>query len=239
MNESSTNPNEQKPVAFCQHCGKPLNNETVRRVGSAVYCEPCLEARLSGNPAVDPAAASQGYLPVNPGGPGAPGAWPRGSAAIPNPGLAALLGFIPGVGAMYNEQYAKGIVHLLIFAMLVSLSNASGLFGILVFGWVIYMVIEAHHTARARRDGTPLPNPFGLNEVGDRLGFGRAWPTGPDVVGVAHDAAQAAAQAARWFSLQCATGQPGLPTHRSATESGAGGRQLGRAGGCLLGLPAL
>jgi hypothetical protein len=34
----------------------------------------------------------------------------------PSPGLAALLGFIPGVGAMYNEQYAKGIVHLMVFA---------------------------------------------------------------------------------------------------------------------------
>ena len=38
----------------------------------------------------------------------------------PNPGLAALLGFIPGVGAMYNGQYAKGVVHLIVFAILVS-----------------------------------------------------------------------------------------------------------------------
>ena len=40
------------------------------------------------------------------------------------------------------------------------------------------MVIEAHHTARARRDGTPLPNPFGLNDLSERLGFGKAWPSG-------------------------------------------------------------
>jgi hypothetical protein len=38
------------------------------------------------------------------------------------------------------------------------------------------MAIEAYHTARARRDGTPLPNPFGLNDLSERLGFGRAWP---------------------------------------------------------------
>ena len=95
------------------------------------------------------------------------------------PALAALLGFIPGVGAMYNGQYAKGIVHLMVFAVLVSLAHDGGIsemFGLFVAGWIFYMVIEAHHTARARRDGTPLPNPFGLNDLGERMGFGRAWP---------------------------------------------------------------
>jgi len=97
----------------------------------------------------------------------------------PNPGIAALLGFIPGVGAMYNEQYAKGIVHLVVFAVLVSLTrDVNGLFGLFIAGWEFYMVIEAHHTARARRDGTPLPNPFGLNDLSERLGFGKAWPGG-------------------------------------------------------------
>jgi hypothetical protein len=78
---------------------------------------------------------------------------------------------------MYNEQYAKGIVHLIVFAILVSLAdNAGGVFHLFAIGWVFYMVFEAYHTARARRDGTPLPNPFGLNDLGERLGFGRAWP---------------------------------------------------------------
>ena len=90
---------------------------------------------------------------------------------VPNPMLAGLLGFIPGVGAMYNEQYAKGIVHLIVFAVLVSLTDSHGIFGLFIAGWVFYMVIEAHHTARARRDGIPLPNPFGLNDLGERLGF--------------------------------------------------------------------
>ena len=96
--------------------------------------------------------------------------------AGPNPGLAALLGFIPGVGAMYNGQYAKGVVHLIVFAILVSLADEHGIFGLFIAGWVCYQVIEAHHTAKARRDGTPLPNPFGLNDLGERLGFGKSWP---------------------------------------------------------------
>ena len=79
---------------------------------------------------------------------------------------------------MYNGQYAKGIVHLIVFAILVCLADENGIFGLFIAGWVFYQVIEAHHTAQARRDGTPLPNPFGLNDLGERLGFGKAWPRG-------------------------------------------------------------
>ena len=41
----------------------------------------------------------------------------------PNPQLAALLGAIPGVGAMYNGQFAKGIAHIAIFAVFQSLAH--------------------------------------------------------------------------------------------------------------------
>ena len=141
---------EAKPVAFCQHCGRPLSKETVRVVGPAVFCEPCLAARLTG------ASTGPAYSPVDPGSP--PFAWTSPPPGRPNPNLAALLGLIPGVGAMYNEQYAKGIAHLFIFAVLVSLSHISEVFGLLLSGWIFYMAIEAHHTAKARRDGMPLPN---------------------------------------------------------------------------------
>jgi hypothetical protein len=78
---------------------------------------------------------------------------------------------------MYNGQYAKGVAHLVIFAVLSSLSNnVNGIFGLLVAGWIFYQAFDAYHTAKARRDGTPLPNPFGLNDIGDRMGFGKNWP---------------------------------------------------------------
>jgi len=89
---------------------------------------------------------------------------------------------IPGVGAMYNEQYAKGIVHLAIFAVLMSLSDHVSIFGLFGFAWWCYMVFDAYHTAKARRDGTPLPDPFGLNDIGERLGFAKT--TTPPVAGV-------------------------------------------------------
>ncbi len=177
---------DRERVAFCQNCGKPLCQECTRTVGSAVFCEPCLVTRLAGVGGPPPGggaytATPSGAYPYT-GTPGdvnytvTGGVPPPRLPGEPNPGLAALLGFIPGVGAMYNGQYAKGVVHLIVFAILVSLSNENGIFGLFIAGWVFYQVIEAHHTARARRDGTPLPNPFGLNDLGERLGFGRAWP---------------------------------------------------------------
>ena len=101
-----------------------------------------------------------------------PAGYGPGMPHVPNPGLAALLGFIPGVGAMYNGQFAKGIAHIAIFAVFSSLSkHVADIFGLFVAGWEFYMVFEAYQTARAQRDGTPLPDPFGLNTIGERFGF--------------------------------------------------------------------
>jgi hypothetical protein len=176
---------ERERVAFCQNCGKPLCQECTRTVGSAVFCEPCLAAKLAGPGSPPPAggtytagpAGSSYPYSANEAGANYSGAVPPPlPPGAPNPGLAALLGFIPGVGAMYNGQYAKGVVHLVVFAILVSLADEHGIFGLFIAGWMCYQVIEAYHTAKARRDGTPLPNPFGLNDLGERLGFGRSWP---------------------------------------------------------------
>ena len=76
-----------------------------------------------------------------------------------NPRLAFLLGFIPGVGAIYNGQYAKGLVHAVIFGLMVSIigSNSArgleALFGILIAVFVLYMPFEAYHTALRRNQG--------------------------------------------------------------------------------------
>jgi hypothetical protein len=113
------------------------------------------------NPADVPPPPPAGYPPYGPGMP-----------HVPNPMLAGLLGFIPGVGAMYNGQFAKGIAHIAVFAVLSSLADhVNGIFGLFVAGWIFYMVFEAYQTAVARRDGRPLPDPFGLNTIGDRFGF--------------------------------------------------------------------
>lgn len=79
-----------------------------------------------------------------------------------SPGLALILGFlIPGVGAIYNGQYAKGLVHAVVFGLLVSILSSghegmAPLFAFLLTAWVFYMGFEAYHTARRRRAGEPV-----------------------------------------------------------------------------------
>lgn len=193
------NHSDREKIAFCQNCGKPLCQECTRVVGQAVYCEPCLAAKLAGATNLPPAGAYSYNDPasgINASGPPAGGGSytykdpasgvyasgvipPQPPHGAPNPLLAGFLGFIPGVGAMYNEQYAKGGVHLIVFVILVSLANTNGTFGIFVAGWEFYMAFEAYRTAIARRDGLPLPNPFGLNELGQKLGFDKSWHSHP------------------------------------------------------------
>jgi hypothetical protein len=66
---------------------------------------------------------------------------------------------------MYNGQFVKGLAHIVIFATLVSATDVYQVFGWLLAGWIFYQVFESYHTAKARRDGEPLPDPLGLNEI--------------------------------------------------------------------------
>jgi hypothetical protein len=67
---------------------------------------------------------------------------------------------------MYNGQFMKGFLHLMVFVVLVWLSdNATGLFGIVLAGWVCYMVIDAYQTAKAIKYGLPIPDPIGINNL--------------------------------------------------------------------------
>jgi hypothetical protein len=137
-------------TAFCQNCGKALCASCVRNApGGQVLCEPCSLSWQS---------YQQPFVPP-----------PTGA---PNPVAAAVLGLIPGVGAMYNGQFFKGLIHVVIFAVLISITDHYGIFGIFIGAWVLYQSFEAYHTAVARRDGQPLPDPLGLNEVGNWLNLG-------------------------------------------------------------------
>ena len=146
--------NQSQAVAYCRTCGKALCEECKRDVMGAIYCEPCIAARLQGAPA----GTTAGAVPLPPVAASVPGA--------PNPTIAGLLGFIPGVGAMYNGQFVKAFAHVVIFVMLIiATDNVSELFGILLGFFIFYMVFEAYKTAEAKRHGLPAPDPLGLDRM--------------------------------------------------------------------------
>jgi hypothetical protein len=152
-------------TAFCQNCGKALCANCVRNgAGGQILCEPCWVAWQNvPNPFIAPPAGG------------------------PNPSAAAVLGLIPGVGAMYNGQYFKGFIHVVIFVVIISITTHFGLFGLFIPAWILYQSFEAFHTAKAMRDGAPIPDPLGLNEVGNWLNLGSKPPypphAGPGVPG--------------------------------------------------------
>src|ERR1700733_15272138 len=158
-------------AAYCQNCGKALCSQCVRSVSGVIYCEQCLAAKLGiGGGYAAPGGAGYTVLGAVPGGGGyaVPSVITSGG---PNPGTATVLGFIPGVGAMYNGQFVKPLVHVLVFVILIGITDNHGIFGIFIAAWIAYQVFDAHQTAKARRDGLPLPDPFGLNELGAKMGF--------------------------------------------------------------------
>ncbi len=181
---------EVDSVAFCGYCGKALCGDCRKEVRGTSYCENCLAERL-------------GKQPSKPAPPGAP-----------NPIYATLLGFIPGVGAIYNGQVIKAIAQVLIFGSLIAMGDRVGdsaetLFGLATAAFYFYMAIDSYQTAKRKSLGLPVQEWFGLGDakltapIGaallialgvmfllDNLGvevfpfLGRFWPVGLILIGV-------------------------------------------------------
>jgi hypothetical protein len=67
---------------------------------------------------------------------------------------------------MYNGEFAKGFVHVLIFATLIWMTDhVNDIFGLGIAAFMVYMPIEAFQVARAREMGLPVPDPFGFNNL--------------------------------------------------------------------------
>jgi TM2 domain-containing membrane protein YozV len=190
---------ETPAVNYCQNCGKPLCAECTRSISGMVFCEPCLAARLGVPPAGTTAAGPA------PGAATGPAPYPgRG----PSPVLAAILGLIPGVGAMYNGQFLKGIVHVVVFIALIGAADHFGPFGLLIAAWVFYQVFDAYQTAHAIQFGLPLPDPLGLNNIGAKLGIAPSVNPYAGYAGAppARPAAPPAAAPSQWTEPPAATG---------------------------------
>lgn len=165
-------------TAFCIRCGKPLCAECVRQVQSSIYCENCLLETSGASGSGAGTAASTGAAAATQSG----GAVHYAGGASPE--AAFFLGLIPGVGAIYNAEYFKAALHLLIFGTLVTIVDSAGnsggpLFGLFAFGFYAYMPFEAYYTAKKRklaREGINLITPFDqLNEQMGQFGGMELW----------------------------------------------------------------
>ena len=160
-------------ASFCRHCGKALSGEEKSR--ASIYCGSC--GAQSAAQASPPSSAS--YAAAG----GTSGITPIAGPNV-SPGLAFLLGLIPGVGAIYNGQYAKGLVHVFIFGLLMTIANESHhdmgpLLGMLSAGFYFYMPFEAYHTAQRRQRGLPVDEFSSILPLKGKAG---GFPVGPVVM---------------------------------------------------------
>jgi hypothetical protein len=103
-----------------------LTAETLREVKGAYYCPECL-------------AASIGQAAT------------RRASGGGRAGTAAALGIIPGLGAVYNGEYWKALIHVLVFASIIALiPHQPVIFPLVLAAWVFYMPFEAYQTAKAK-----------------------------------------------------------------------------------------
>jgi hypothetical protein len=146
-------------ASFCRNCGKALTEEE-KAIDGNIVCAACAPAPQP-DPAVSPDAPAPPPPPKLQPPPYAPP--PGYNPNAPSPGLAFLLGLIPGVGAIYNGQYAKGLVHVFILGLLITIADHHGssrefgpIFPMMCFAFWAYMAFEAYHTARHRAQGEPV-----------------------------------------------------------------------------------
>lgn len=133
---------EVDATGYCRQCGKPLCPECTRDVRGALYCEDCLAGIVS-LPQAAPANAAAG--------------------AGSHPGTALALGFIPGLGAVYNGEYVKALIHVAVFGGIIAALSSDlpgeldAFLGIALGCFYFYMPIEAYRVAKARQSGEPQP----------------------------------------------------------------------------------
>ena len=168
-------------LGYCRSCGRSVPAGEGRQWQGSLHCMDCIvklshegsgaHAALDEQPVVRRVPSGSAYDAAS-----APPAVAPASGRSPSPILALILGLIPGVGAVYNGQYAKGILHVVVFGGIISAlgsgaaRGAEPVFGMLLALMVFYMPIEAFRTARAMERGEPVDEFSGLLPPGHSTG---------------------------------------------------------------------
>jgi Domain of unknown function (DUF5668) len=160
-------------IGYCRNCGKALCSTCARPIRDVLYCEDCLAGAVGIPAAPVPAATpyAPGTMPYS--APYVAPSVPPSGAPIPppvrpgaSPTIAFVLGLFPGLGAIYNGEYNKALIHIVVFAaMIVGLSSDLGggadtALALLLAGFIFYMAFDAMRTAKAKQLGEVSVDPL-------------------------------------------------------------------------------
>src|SRR3974390_233644 len=113
---------DREASGYCRNCGKAMCGECSHKVRDVLYCEECLAQHVGLPPVASPAPAANA-APSSPVVVVSPTAGKHAGGPV----VAFLLGFIPGLGAVYNGEYNKAILHIVIFGgIIVGLASDLG-----------------------------------------------------------------------------------------------------------------
>jgi hypothetical protein len=118
---------EVQSQEMCTACKKPLCSECAHKIKNKFYCQDCLIK-------------------------GAEWATTVRDLRIPteSPKRAALCALIPGMGAVYNNEYLKAITYFAVFAALSTMGDSvHGIFGFGAFAFLVFTMFDAYRTAEA------------------------------------------------------------------------------------------
>src|SRR5215204_2741443 len=129
-----------RAVVQCSRCGRPLCPACDHRIRGFPYCQDCIVAGVE-------------TLQQQQSRPGAAGVVRRKTSAF----VALLLSVIcPGLGAAYNGQTSKALVHFTIFAsffQMAAVTDGTLFFVLGIFGTWLFAAVDAVRTAQLIRSG--------------------------------------------------------------------------------------
>ncbi len=126
----------------CSRCARALCPACDHRIRGFPYCQDCIVAGVESLQQPSTRAASA-----------------AGAIAVQrrtSPLVAALLSIVPGLGAAYNGQTSKAIVHFTIFAsffQMATVTDGVAFFILGALGMWLYAMVDAYRTAQLMRAG--------------------------------------------------------------------------------------
>lgn len=114
-------------VKICSICSRSLCQSCAHSIKGRILCTNCLVA-----------GAEFASIATSP------------RLANYSPARAALFGVIPGIGAVYNQQYVKAVQHFSVFAALLLIADRGPeIFGFAAFAFWIFTIIDAYRSAQS------------------------------------------------------------------------------------------